>query len=58
MARPLMLSAYGTQDDRLKLAALSQSEGRSGSEIIVEFIRTRYREVFGDLDPSLTVPEK
>jgi hypothetical protein len=57
MARPPAITAYGTADDRLRLAAISRLDGRSGSEILIEFVRTRYREMFGDLAPSQAVPE-
>lgn len=57
MARPPAITAYGNADDRLRLAALSRIDGRSGSEIIIDFVRTRYRETFGDLPPSQAVPE-
>ena len=44
--------AYGAPDDRLKLAALSDALKKSGSQLIIDFIRQRYEEVYGDLDPG------
>lgn len=44
--------AYGTPDDRLRLAALSATLNKSGSQLIVDYIRERYKQVFGDLDPG------
>lgn len=52
MTRHKGIIAYGTEEDRDKLAVLAQLSGRSGSEIIVEMIRSRYREVLGDADPK------
>ena len=41
--------AYGKADDRAKLAAIAKSEGSSGSQVIINHIRARYTELFGDL---------
>jgi len=39
--------AYGTEDDREKLAILSQLSGKSGSEMIIDMIRAKYQDVLG-----------
>ncbi|RKE85715.1 MULTISPECIES: hypothetical protein [Rhizobium] len=38
--------AYGTAEDREKLAALADLYGISGSEVIVKMIRDRHLELF------------
>lgn len=53
MARNSGIIAYGTQDDRARLAAISKVEGRSGSVVIIEMIRERYKQLFGDLPPPV-----
>lgn len=46
---------YATAEDRQRLAAIVKLEGsRSGSAWLLEQIRKRYAELFGDLDPRLT----
>lgn len=52
MARSKGIIAYGKEEDRLKLAALSRILGKSGSELIIEMIRDKYVEVVGDIDPK------
>lgn len=54
MARPKGIIAYGTDDDRLRLAAVARHKGKSGSEVIVDNIREQYSTLFGDLPPKLT----
>jgi hypothetical protein len=54
MSRPKGIIAYGKDEDRLKLAAVARHEGKSGSEFIVDSIRVRYQQLFGDLPPELT----
>ncbi|RWB08768.1 MAG: hypothetical protein EOQ39_18855 [Mesorhizobium sp.] len=44
--------AYGTEEDRLKLAVLAQLTGKSGSEVVIQMIREKYRAVLGDADPE------
>lgn len=43
--------AYGTEEDRQKLAVLAKLSNRSGSEVIISLIRTQYTEVLGETDP-------
>lgn len=52
MARAKGIMAYGTEEDRLKLAALSKVLGKSGSELLIEMIRQKYAETIGVLDPK------
>ena len=46
--RNLGIIAYGTAQDREKLAQISTVEGKSGSELIIQWIRDRHRELLGD----------
>jgi hypothetical protein len=52
MARAKGIIAYGTDLDREKLAVLAQLNGQSGSEWIVDQIRTVYRQAFGEAAPD------
>ena len=56
MAKPLGIISYGKPDDRLKLAAIAKHEGVTGSKVILNHIRARYKELYGDMDPSLVAP--
>lgn len=47
MTRHKGIIAYGTEEDRERLAVLSQLSGKSGSELIIEMIRAKYRDVLG-----------
>ncbi|WSH69276.1 hypothetical protein U8Q05_34225 (plasmid) [Rhizobium ruizarguesonis] len=38
--------AYGTEEDRKKLALLADTYGISGSELIIKMVRDRFRELF------------
>lgn len=58
MNRNKGIIAYGTNEDRQKLAALAAASGRSGSEVIVDLIREHYRAAFGDTDPNLIIPHQ
>lgn len=53
MTRHKGIIAYGTEVDREKLAVLAQVSSQSGSEVIIEMIRRRYQDVFGETDPKL-----
>jgi hypothetical protein len=44
--------AYGTADDRARLAMISKLERRSGSETIIKMIRERYAVLFGEAPPA------
>ena len=43
---------YGTDADRIRLAALSKVLNKSGSELIIAFVRSTYKEIYGDQDPE------
>lgn len=49
--------AYGTEDDRAKLAALAKLRGRSGSEEVINLIRQSYEGVFGDVDAKSIIKD-
>jgi hypothetical protein len=53
VARAKGIIAYGTDEDRAKLAALAAVNRQSSSEWIVDQIRSVYREAFGETDPNL-----
>lgn len=45
---------YATAEDRLRLAAIIKIEGsKSGSAWLLDQIRKRYAELYGDLDPNV-----
>jgi hypothetical protein len=44
--------AYGTDEDRQKLALMAKLSGQSGSEWIVAQIRKQYKDAFGDTAPD------
>lgn len=46
------ITAYGLANDRLKLAVLAASDGRSQSSWVIETIRSQYEAKFGDLPPE------
>ena len=48
----VVLTAYGQEEDRDKLAALALFTDKSQSGFILELIREKYREVFGQTDPK------
>lgn len=50
--------AYGTEEDRQKLAVLSQLSNRTASDWIIKEIRRRYEEAFGDTPPSCIVMQQ
>lgn len=52
MNRDKGIIAYGTAEDRLKLAVLASIGKQSGSEIMIDLIRKRYDTIFGDADPQ------
>lgn len=55
MKRDQGIIAYGTPDDRAKLAHVAHASGVSGSEWMITAIRVRYAELFGDLPPPQKV---
>lgn len=59
MARAKGIIAYGTDLDREMVAALAQLSEQSVSEWIVDQIRTKFRESFGNTDPNrITLHQK
>lgn len=44
--------AYGTKEDRDRLAILAKLERRSSSEWLIDKIRQEYRTIFGDQPPK------
>ena len=50
--------AYGTQEDREKLAVLSHLMNLSGSECVIQMIRDKYRSVAGDADPKSIINQR
>lgn len=44
--------AYGTEEDRKKLAILAHLSNKSGSEVIIQMIREKYAAVLGDTAPE------
>ena len=53
MTKPTGIIAYGRPEDRKRLAAVARHDSKTGSRVILDHIRDRYRELFGDLDPNL-----
>ncbi len=47
MSRKLLIAAYGDQEDRDKLAKLSEVLKISQSQILITMLRDKYKEVFG-----------
>lgn len=45
--------AYGTEEDRQKLALLADTYGVSGSEFIIKMIRSKFDELFAGNDSKL-----
>lgn len=45
--------AYGTEEDREKLAVLADTYQMSGSEWIVKMIRERYAQLFTEIEPKV-----
>lgn len=51
MSRSVAIMCYGTQSDRLRLAALAKLKKQSSSEFMLTTIREQYRAIFGDAPP-------
>lgn len=51
MKNAAAIIARGKPEDRAKLAAIAKHEARSGSDTVIQMIRTKYRELFGDVPP-------
>ena len=48
------IMCYGTEADRVKLAALAELVGKSSSQFLIDYIREQYATVFGEDDSHLT----
>ena len=46
--------AYGTEEDRAKLAKLAELRQQSGSQYVIDMIRSNYAAAFGDAAPEPT----
>lgn len=58
MAKALMITAYGSVEDREKLAAIAYANGCSSSEWLIKQIRQQFQEAFGDADPKCIIPQQ
>lgn len=56
--RKVGIMAYGTQEDRWRLEALSRAQHKSSSQWIVDTIRKEYEALFGASDPAPTSDEE
>jgi hypothetical protein len=45
------LTAYGTEDDQLRLNLLAQKLKKSASEVLILLVRGKYLDVFGENTP-------
>lgn len=45
MSRKVMISCYGSPDDRERLAKIAEWTNRSQSEVLREFIRDEYKRL-------------
>lgn len=52
MASKHGIIAYGKAEDRLKLAAIAAADKRSGSNVVIDLIRARYKLLYGNIDPQ------
>jgi hypothetical protein len=52
MPRGKAIMTYGTQSDRLRVAAMAKLKKLSISEYLLQFIRDDYRAVYGETPPE------
>ncbi|WP_189401980.1 MULTISPECIES: hypothetical protein [unclassified Mesorhizobium] len=57
MKRNKGIIAYGTDEDRAKLAVLSTLTGKTASDWIVQEIRRQYATAFGDTPPERIIAQ-
>ncbi|RUU75710.1 hypothetical protein [Mesorhizobium sp. M7A.F.Ca.MR.362.00.0.0] len=50
--------AYGTDEDRAKLAVLSSLTGKTASDWIIQEVRKQYAAAFGDTAPERIIPQQ
>lgn len=48
MKRNAGIIAYGTEDDRQKLALLAEAHNLSASELIIKMIREKFKTLYGE----------
>jgi hypothetical protein len=49
------ITAYGSEEDRLRAQAVAQVANTSTSKYLLETIQTKYRKLFGDMAPAEAV---
>lgn len=49
MTRSKGIIAYGTEEDREKLAILADTYHMSGSELIIKMIREKFDKLYGEM---------
>jgi hypothetical protein len=52
MSKATPIISRGEPEDRARLASIAEFEGCSGSSVVIQLIRQRYKELFGDLKPQ------
>ncbi|ESY35781.1 hypothetical protein NKK48_01635 [Mesorhizobium sp. C386A] len=50
--------AYGTDEDRAKLAVLSSLTGKTSSDWIIQEVRNQYAAAFGDTPPERIITQQ
>ena len=55
--RSFLIAAYGDEKDRQRAAAVASAEDKSVSTLLIDYIRTRYQKLFGDVDPDKVIPK-
>jgi hypothetical protein len=55
MARSVIITAYGSPEDRLRLEAISKLEEKSSSQWLIDLIRKRYAEIYGGTHPEQVI---
>ncbi|RWI74792.1 MAG: hypothetical protein E5V72_00995 [Mesorhizobium sp.] len=50
--------AYGTEEDRAKLAVLADLTGKTASDWIIREVRKQYEAAFGDIPPERIIAQQ
>lgn len=58
MKRNKGIIAYGTDEDRAKLAVLAGLTGRTASDWIIKEIRKQYADAFGEAPPECIITQR
>ncbi|WP_181173124.1 MULTISPECIES: hypothetical protein [unclassified Mesorhizobium] len=58
MKRNKGIIAYGTDEDRAKLAVLSSLSGKTASDWIVQEVRKQYAAAFGETPPERIIAQQ